>query len=243
MKEAFGVDEARSDFSEEERRAVYRVIFERRDVRSRFLPDEIPEPVLKRILLAAHHAPSVGFMQPWDFILIQSKQVRQEVLESFEKANTQAAELYQDEQRRLYQSLRLQGILSSPLNICITCNRQSQRGHGLGRQTIPETDLYSCVCAVQNLWLAARAEGVGVGWVSILSKPELCSILGLPEELEPVAYLCLGYVSEFTSRPELEIAGWEEREQLQRVLHFDRYGSGKAQKEPAAFTKTVEPEK
>ncbi len=228
MKEVSEVDVGQSDFSEAERRAVYRVIFERRDVRSQFLPREIPEPVLTRILMAAHHAPSVGFMQPWEFILIRSKEVRQDVLKSFEQANAQAAALYQDEQRSLYQSLRLQGILSSPLNICVTCNRQSQRGHGLGRQTIPEMDLYSCVCSVQNLWLAARAEGIGVGWVSILSNQDLRSILGLPETVEPVAYLCMGYVSEFASRPELETSGWEKREEMQRILHFDHYGSPKA---------------
>lgn len=211
-------------FSEEERKAVYRAINERRDVRSNFLQDPIPQPVLRRILMAAHHAPSVGFMQPWDFILIKDREVRQRVMDCFQRANDQAAAVYEDEQLRLYQSLRLQGILSTPLNICLTCNRKNKRGQGLGRQSMPEMDLYSCVCAVQNLWIAARAEGIGVGWVSILSKDELRQILCLPEEIEPIAYLCIGYVSEFATRPDLEKAGWAEREQLEKLLHFNCYG-------------------
>lgn len=223
-----GIEESsdrHSDFNDEERKAVYRAIYERRDVRSQFLPTEIPDRVLGQILMAAHRAPSVGFMQPWEFLLIKSREIRQQIFDSFEQANSLAASIYADEQRRQYQSLRLQGILSSPLNICVTCNRMAQRGHGLGRQSMPETDLYSCVCAVQNLWLAARVEGVGVGWVSILSKDELRTILGIPENVEPIAYLCVGYVSEFAPRPDLEQAGWEQREQLQQLLHFDRYGS------------------
>lgn len=224
MNDATESEQRQSDFSQQEREAVYRAIFERRDVRSHFLPTEIPEPVLGRILMAAHHAPSVGFMQPWEFTLVRSPEVRKQIFDSFERANTEAASIYADEQLHLYQSLRLQGILSSPINICVTCNRQVLRGHGLGRQTMPETDLYSCVCAVQNLWLAARVEGVGVGWVSILSKQELRSILCLPEEVEPIAYLCVGYVSEFASHPDLERAGWAQRERLQQLLYFDRYG-------------------
>lgn len=214
-----------NEFSKAERDAVYRAIFERRDVRSQFLPDEIAPQILGRILMAAHHAPSVGFMQPWEFILIRSRDIRTKVHDSFSQANAKAAADYGEEQQSLYRTLRLEGILSTPLNLCVTCNRATARGSGLGRRTIPETDLYSCVCAVQNLLLAARAEGIGTGWVSILSKEELKQILQLPEEVEPIAYLCLGYVSEFASKPDLEVAGWERRESLQNLLHFDRYGS------------------
>jgi 5,6-dimethylbenzimidazole synthase len=109
------------------------------------------------------------------------------------------------------------------VNICITCDHQRTTGHGLGRQTDPATDLYSTVCAVQNLWLAARAEALGVGWVSILDLDELKALLGIPAGHTPVAYLCIGYVSEFMSRPDLEESGWESRQSLAALLHFDRW--------------------
>jgi 5,6-dimethylbenzimidazole synthase len=212
-------------FSEEERRGVYRAIHERRDVRSQFLPDSVPDTVLTRILEAAHHAPSVGFMQPWDFIVIRDLAVRQAVHRNFENASSRAAEVYEGEQRKLYESLKLEGILQSPVNICVTCDRDRPKGRGLGRQTDPEVHLYSTVCAVQNLWLAARAESLGVGWVSIIDLPLLKATLGIPESLTPVAYLCVGYVSEFRPQPDLEEKGWETRSSLCSVIHFDHWGA------------------
>ena len=148
------------DFSEEERRGVYRAIYERRDVRSHFLPDPVSDEVLGRILDAAHHAPSVGFMQPWDFLVIRDPAIRQSVYRNFECASRRAAEVYNDERRKLYDSLKLAGILEAPVNLCVTCDHARAKGSGLGRQTDPAVDLYSAVCAVQNLWLAARAESV-----------------------------------------------------------------------------------
>ncbi len=211
-------------FSEAERRGVYRAIHERRDVRSQFLPDAVPDEVLSRILDAAHHAPSVGFMQPWDFIVIRDRGVREAVHRNFERARCRAAEAYHDEQRKLYDSLKLSGILEAPLNICVTCDRGRRKGGGLGRQTDPEVDLYSTVCAVQNLWLAARAESLGVGWVSILDYDEMKILLGIPDCVTMVAYLCVGYVSEFRPQPDLEEKGWETRSALARLVHFDRWG-------------------
>ncbi|HEX3746173.1 MAG TPA: 5,6-dimethylbenzimidazole synthase [Bryobacteraceae bacterium] len=208
-------------FSDEEKRGVYRAIHERRDVRGQFLPDPIPPELLGRILNAAHHAPSVGFMQPWDFIVIEDRAVRSAVCRNFERANTSAAGAYDSEQRESYRKMKLAGILDAPVNLCITCDRQREWGRGLGRQTDPATDLYSTVCAVQNLWLAARAEGVGVGWVSILDFDELKSLLGIPAGHTLVAYLCVGYVSEFHTRPDLETQGWEHRQNLAALLHFD----------------------
>src|SRR5262249_25954273 len=155
-------------FTEEEKRGVYRAIAERRDVRSQFLPAAIPDTVLARLLWAAHCAPSVGFMQPWEFIVIRDAAVKQRVCDLFEQANRKAAGIYEGKQRVLYNSLKLAGILEAPVNICVTCHPTISRGSGLGRQTMPETAHYSSVCAVQNMWLAARAEGVGMGWVSIL---------------------------------------------------------------------------
>ncbi len=212
-------------FNEEERRGLYRAIYDRRDVRSHFISTPIPDEVLARLLDAAHHAPSVGFMQPWNFIIIQNLEVRRGIHQIFESANKAAAELYDGDRSSLYNQLKLAGILEAPINLCVTCDEATMRGHGLGRQTMPETALYSTVCAVQNLWLAARAEGVGVGWVSILDVDKLRAALGIPEVVVPIAYLCLGYVTEFGAQPELEIKGWEQRAPLAGLIHFDRYGA------------------
>lgn len=211
-------------FSAAERDGLYRAIFERRDVRSQFLPDPIPSDVLARLLQAAHHAPSVGFMQPWDFIVIESREVRASVLALFEQENQKASEHYEGERKALYRSLKLQGILESPLNLCITCDRSRGGAHVLGRNSIVDTDLFSTCLAVQNLWLAARAEGIGVGWVSILDQEQLSVALNLPEHVYPLAYLCLGYVSEFLDQPELEASGWRTRLPLSELVHGDTWG-------------------
>jgi 5,6-dimethylbenzimidazole synthase len=213
-----------NDFSEEERRGVYRAIYERRDVRSQFLADPVPDEVLERILNAAHHAPSVGFMQPWDFLVIRDASIRRAVYENFQCATRRAAEAYQGEQRKLYDSLKLAGILDAPVNLCVTCERDRNKGSGLGRRTDPAVDLYSTVCAVQNLWLAARAESLGVGWVSILDLEQLKATLCIPPAFTPVAYLCIGYVSEFRPQPDLEEKGWETRSDLASVTHYDHWG-------------------
>ncbi len=212
-----------TEFSPDEKRGIYRAIYERRDVRSHFLPDPVPGDVLDRILDAAHHAPSVGFMQPWDFIVIRNESVRQEVCENFERANRQAAAIYEGEKRNLYDSLKLAAIREAPLNLCVTCDHRRTRGAGLGRQSNPATDVYSTVCAVQNLWLAARAESLGVGWVSILDTEALKTTLQIPPDVTPVAYLCIGYVSEFASQPDLEKRGWEHREALANLVHYDHW--------------------
>ncbi|MDR5886401.1 MULTISPECIES: 5,6-dimethylbenzimidazole synthase [Halomonadaceae] len=211
-------------FSDAERRGLYRAIFERRDVRSQFLPDRIPPDVLTRLLEAAHHAPSVGFMQPWDFIVIESRDVRETVLAMFEQENQKAAERFEGERKAHYRSLKLQGIMESPINLCITCDRSRGGPHVLGRNSIVETDLFSTCLAVQNLWLAARAEGIGVGWVSILDQEQLSTALSLPEHVYPLAYLCLGYVSEFLDQPELEAKGWRSRLPLSELVHGDKWG-------------------
>ncbi len=211
-------------FTEDERRGVYRAIYERRDVRSHFLAHPLPDHVLARILDAAHHAPSVGLMQPWEFIIVSDRGVRAAIREQFEEANRHAESAYTGDRRRLYSSLKLEAILDSAVNVCVTCNPTVMRGHGLGRQTMPETPMYSTVCAIQNCWLAARAEGVGLGWVSILDPNGLREALKIPDHIAPIGYLCLGYVSHFDDEPELARKGWERRLPLADALHFDRYG-------------------
>jgi 5,6-dimethylbenzimidazole synthase len=210
-------------FGEGDRQAVYRAIHERRDVRRGFLPEPMTDELIDRLLEAAHKAPSVGLMQPWRFILIREARVRRAVHQIFLDANQRALASYEGEQQQNYAGMKLEGIIEAPQNLCVVCDTQSNQGHRLGRQTMPETALYSAVCAVQNLWLAARAEGIGVGWVSIFDPNLLRTALKIPEHITPVAYLCLGYVDEFAAEPDLERAGWEKRVPLKSVLSFDQY--------------------
>src|SRR3984885_7533111 len=175
-------------FTRGELQGVYRAIRERRDVRSGFLPEPLSEEVLGRLLDAAHHAPSVGLMQPWRFILIRAVEIRKAVYDIFLRCNQAALDIYEGDRAKKYASLKLEGILEAPQNLCIVCNPESERGHRLGRHSMPEMALYSAVCAVQNLWLAARAEGVGVGWVSVLDKDALKKVLKIPANVIPVAY-------------------------------------------------------
>jgi len=210
-------------FNEADRDAVYRVIAARRDVRRGFTDRPLPDEVLKRLLAAAHCAPSVGLMQPSRFIVIRDLATRTAVHNIFQEANQEAAATYERELRDQYASLKLEGILEAPQNLCIVCDTQNERGHKLGRHTMPETAAYSTVCAVQNLWLAARAEGIGVGWVSILDPARLRSLLRIPDHILLVAYLCLGYVDQFATKPELERSGWEKRIPLQAAVCYDAY--------------------
>jgi 5,6-dimethylbenzimidazole synthase len=212
-----------TDFTVEERAAVYRVMSARRDVRQGFTPEPLPEPLLRRLLAAAHCAPSVGLMQPSRFIVVRDPAVRRSVHAMFIEENERALARYTGERRELYRSLKLEGIVEAPQNICVVSDAQSERGHELGRRTMPETAIYSTVCAVQNLWLAARAEGVGVGWVSILGPDRLREILSIPPGIVPVAYLCIGFVDEFGASPELERRGWERRIPLADVVSYDRF--------------------
>jgi 5,6-dimethylbenzimidazole synthase len=165
-------------------------------------------------------------MQPSRFIVIRDFAKRRAVHAIFTEANTKAAAIYEGAQRDQYAALKLEGILEAPQNLCIVCDTQNERGHKLGRQTMPETAAYSTVCAVQNLWLAARAEGVGVGWVSILDPIRLRTTLGIPDHILPVAYLCIGYVDQFASEPELERSGWEKRVPLETTVCYDTYSEG-----------------
>jgi 5,6-dimethylbenzimidazole synthase len=176
------------------------------------------------MLDAAHHAGSVGLMQPWNFLVLRSADVRRRVFEVFRAESDRAATRYSGERRALYDSLKLQGITEAPLNLAVTCDRNRRGPHVLGRNSARDTDLYSTCCAVQNLWLAGRAEGVGVGWVSILDPEAVGAILGLPEGVVLVAYLCVGYPVEFRDRPMLEEVGWESRTPLGDVVFEDGWG-------------------
>lgn len=219
------------EFSVAERDALYKAIFSRRDVRGQFKPNPVPDQVLARILRAAHHAPSVGFMQPWNFMLIRSPAIKRQVHGLFLEANREAREMFEADKRPLYSALKLEGILESPINLVVTCDRERAGPVVLGRTHDLAMDIYSSVCAVQNLWLAARAEGVGVGWVSIFDPSKLKELLNLPARVVPIAYLCVGYVEHFFTQPELQSAGWRDRLPLQDLVYFDRWGNSQPEKE------------
>lgn len=212
-------------FAASARAAVYKAIFSRRDVRGQFTPEPVTDAVLSRILVAAHFAPSVGFMQPWNFLVVRSQEVKNRVYSAFERANAEATTMFGGSKQESYRKLKLEGIREAPINLCITCDPDRAGPVVLGRTHIKVTDVYSTVCAVQNLWLAARSEGLGVGWVSIFHQESLKQILGLPERVEPVAYLCIGYVNRFAERPELETAGWRKRLSLENLVYFDQWGN------------------
>ena len=211
-------------FTIEEKKGLYKAIHSRRDVRSHFTSKPIEDEILSRILNAAHHAPSVGFSQPWNFILIKDPQTKLKVKESFKKERENSSQLIEDPKKSKYLSFKLEGILESPINLCITYDPTKFGPFVIGRSSIPEAGLYSVCCAIQNLWLAARTENIGVGWVSILSNETLKKILDIPNYVIPVAYLCLGYVDEFSSKPDLEKEGWLPRLQLRDVIFFEKWG-------------------
>lgn len=217
-----GPTEARV-FHEDERRALHDIIAARRDVRNEFLPDPIAPAALRRILEAGHAAPSVGFMQPWNFILIRDEARRREVHDAFATANDEAARMFPEERQSDYRALKLQGIVKAPLNIAVTCDRSRGGKVVLGRTHNRDMDLYSTVCAVQNMWLAARAEGIGMGWVSIFREGDLHRILGVPDHVEIVAYLCLGHVDTLFDQPELAARGWRQRIPLDSLIMEDRW--------------------
>jgi 5,6-dimethylbenzimidazole synthase len=209
--------------TQQERNDFYKVLYGRRDVRSEFLPDPVADEVLERILQAAHHAPSVGFSQPWNFILLRDQQIKQSIHRLHQEANAEAAEMFADKRQQDYRQIKLAGILDAPINICITCDRERGGSVVLGKTHQPEMDIYSTVCAVQNLQLAARAENIGVGWVSIMDKQKLKSLLKIPERIEVVAYLCIGHVSQFYDEPELQVKGWKDRTDLAGLVSTDQW--------------------
>jgi len=217
-----------NEFSEKEKEGFYKAIYSRRDVRTNFTSEPIDELVLTRILEAAHHAPSVGFSQPWNFILIKNIETRKKIKESFGKEKSRSSNLVEEPRRSKYLSYKLEGILESAINICVTYDPTKTGSFVIGRTSIPATGVFSVCCAVQNMWLAARTEGIGVGWVSILSNETLMDVLHIPDHVVPVAYLCLGHVTKFESKPDLERNGWLPRLELDDVIYYEKW----AQDEP-----------
>ncbi len=208
----------------EQRDAVYRVIAERRDVRRGFRADPVPPEVLGRILTAAHQAPSVGFSQPWDFLVITERARRERIAALARRHAGEFAAALPGARARAFDRLKIESILDTPVNIAVSCDRTRGGRYTLGRATQPRTADFSSVLAVANLWLAARAEGLGVGWVSFFGERELAAELGLPPHLQIVAYLCVGYVDSFAAEPELATAGWARRRPVSWAVHAEEFG-------------------
>lgn len=211
-------------YDDAEREAVLRVMRERRDIRNGFRSDPIPHDVLLRVLEAAHTAPSVGHSQPWDFVVIRSAETRRTMHELAARQREAYAKSLPKGRAKQFKELKIEAILDTPVNIVVTADPTRGGRHTLGRHTQPQMAPYSSALAVQNLWLAARAEGLGVGWVSFFDEREMVRALGLPEHLDVVAYLCVGYVDEFPEEPELMQAGWSKRRPLSWVVHEETYG-------------------
>ncbi|MFD7878456.1 nicotinate-nucleotide--dimethylbenzimidazole phosphoribosyltransferase, partial [Streptomyces sp. NPDC059766] len=211
-------------FAEAEREAVLRVIRERRDIRNGFRNDPIPHEVLLRVLEAAHTAPSVGHSQPWDFVVIRSAETRRTMHELAMRQREAYAKSLPKGRAKQFREMKIEAILDTPVNVVVTADPTRGGRHTLGRHTQPQMAPYSAALAVENFWLAARAEGLGVGWVSFFDEREMVRALGLPDHLEVVAYLCVGYVDEFPEEPELMQAGWSKRRPLSWVVHEETYG-------------------
>ncbi|MET7673943.1 nicotinate-nucleotide--dimethylbenzimidazole phosphoribosyltransferase [Streptomyces seoulensis] len=211
-------------YNDAEREAVLKVIRERRDIRNGFRGDPIPHDVLLRVLEAAHTAPSVGHSQPWDFVVIRSADTRRAMHDLAMSQREAYAKSLPKGRAKQFTEMKIEAILDTPVNIVVTADPTRGGRHTLGRHTQPQMAPYSSALAVENLWLAARAEGLGVGWVSFFDEREMVRALGLPEHLEVVAYLCVGYVDEFPDEPELMQAGWSKRRPLSWVVHEETYG-------------------
>ncbi|MFY9487133.1 MAG: nicotinate-nucleotide--dimethylbenzimidazole phosphoribosyltransferase [Solirubrobacterales bacterium] len=211
-------------YEETDLAAVYRVIAERRDIR-RFRPAEIEDDVLERVLAAAHQAPSVGLMQPWRMIVVRELQSRISMRALAQRERLRQADKF-DERARHFLDQKVEGIVDAPLGICICCDHGDGDKEILGRGSIRETDVYSTACAIENLWLAARAEGLGVGWVSFYQPDDVRKLFGLPQQVEPIAYLCVGWPDERPVRPGLETAGWSQRMPLDEVVMQERWRVG-----------------
>ena len=200
------------------------ILRHRRDIRgNRFLPDPISDAELEQLLDAALYSPSVGFSQPWEFLVIRDPQTKLRVQQVFKRENESAAEQFQESKRQDYSRLKLDGITEAPVNLAVFYH--PAEGPVLGQTSMPEMGLYSVVCAVQNIWLMARAMNIGVGWVSILDPDNIKRILQVPDNRRLVAYLCVGRVSEFPDSPELEALSWEKRKSRRALVYQDVFAN------------------
>jgi 5,6-dimethylbenzimidazole synthase len=205
------------DFDDEFRARLRELMVWRRDVR-RFRPEPLPPGTLERLIEMACLAPSVGLSQPWRFVIVDSPERRRAVLDDFRACNAAALASYEGEQAARYAALKLAGLAEAPGQLAVFADRATGTGHGLGRRTMPEMAEYSVVAAVTAMWLAARAEGIGMGWVSILDPARIATILDVPDDWRLVGYFCLGFPESQHAEPELARAGWEQRHPAERFV-------------------------
>jgi len=205
------------DFDDLFRKKLHALFAWRRDVRQ-FKPDRLPEDLLETLVGMADLSPSVGLSQPWRFVSVEDTKRRALVCESFERANAAALADYSGDRANLYAKLKLEGLRECPVHLAVFCDEATTQGEGLGRRTMPEMLHYSVVAAISTFWLATRAHGVGVGWVSILEPEVVSNALDVPNEWRLIAYLCVGYPKEQTLEPELSAAGWEARQPQALIL-------------------------
>ncbi|MFC1747223.1 5,6-dimethylbenzimidazole synthase [Pseudomonadota bacterium] len=209
-------------FTVEDQLLLEELLLHRRDVRgNNFLKDPVSEDDIDKILHAASLAPSVGFSQPWEFVVIRDDAVKQQIYKSFANENKSAEAAFSDDKQKIYKQLKLEGILEAPVNIAVFY--KPSEAPVLGQNTMLEMGEYSVVCAIQNMWLMSRVMNIGLGWVSILNPDHVKQALNSPANNKLVAYLCIGYVKEFYSTPELEKLNWEKRKKISSVVYSECY--------------------
>jgi len=215
-------------YSEVQRQAIYKVIAERRDMRH-FTSEPVDESVLARILQAAHMAPSVGLMQPWRFLRITERALREQIYQVVDREREQTA-IALGKRKEEFLKLKVEGILECG-ELIVAALPDGRERHVFGRRTLPEMDLASLSCAIQNMWLAARAEGIGMGWVSIFDPDELAEVLNMPEQSKPIAVLCIGHVEAFYDQPMLIEENWAQAAPLEQFIYQNRWPDADSQDE------------
>lgn len=209
-------------FTEQDAILLEEIILNRRDVRGNlFIDKPIENNILDKLIVAALNAPSVGFSQPWEFVIVKDKAVKKKIKQSFSEENDKAIDCFKYEKQKKYIKLKLEGIVEAPVNIAVFYKPSLEPV--LGQMSMKEVGLYSVVCAIQNMWLMARVLNIGMGWVSILNPEKVKAVLNAPPENQLIAYLCIGYVDKFLTQPELEILQWEKRKEKETIIFFDRY--------------------
>ncbi|HVQ93650.1 MAG TPA: 5,6-dimethylbenzimidazole synthase, partial [Mycobacteriales bacterium] len=227
-------------FPDPARQALYDVMAARRDVR-RFRPDPVDPAQLDRVLAAGHGAPSVGHSQPWRFVVVTEAQTRERAALMADRERLRQAAMFEPDAARRLLDLQLEGIREAPLGVVVCCDRRAPAAGVLGRATFPDTDIWSCACAIENIWLAARAEGLGLGWVTLFQPAELADLLGLPAGVVTLGWLCLGWPDQRPPEPGLQRAGWSRRLPLSQVVIEERWSAEATPPPPRSHLRAPSP--